>query len=219
MEKFWKEQGKESKEHKPRELHFEIRAIRALWQGQYTEAQKAVEAELTLGRKSSLPIWTSRIQGLVALGLGNLAKAEEHLYQALADARSMNHIREELPVLVGLAELKRQQGEFNTAREHLGDIWELAERNAFRIYQADAFNILAQISRDEGLLDEAVEAARRAYYLAWCDGPPFVYHWGLQIAKDHLTALNVPEPSLPPFDQKKHQPMPDEGVPPVDAPL
>ena len=217
-ENFWKEQGKESEEYKPRKLHFEIRAIRALWLEQYTEAQKAVEAELTLGRKSSPPIWTSRIQGLVALGMDNLAKAEEHLYHALADARSINNIREELPVLVGLAELKRQQGRSDTAREYLGDIWELAERNAFRLYQADAFNILAQISHDEGLLDEAVEAARRAYHLAWCDGPPFTYHWGLQIAKGRLIALNVPEPDLPPFDQKKHQPMPDESVPPADAP-
>jgi tetratricopeptide (TPR) repeat protein len=205
---------------KPRSLNFEVRATRSLWLKQYKEAQEAVEQERVLRGQSHSPTWTSRIQGLVDLGLGNLVKAEEHLYSALSDARANSDMLEEIPILIGLAELERQQGKFSTAHEYLGDIWELAERNAVRLYLADAFNILAQINRDEGLLDEAVEAAGRAYHLAWCDGPPFAYHWGLQIAKGHLTALSAPEPDLPPFDQSRYKDgseVMDQDIPPVNA--
>ena len=44
------------------------------------------------------------------------------------------------------------------------------------------------IERDAGDDDDAVLAAADAYNLAWCDGPPFVYHWGLERARQ--TQLN-----------------------------
>jgi hypothetical protein len=53
-----------------------------------------------------------------------------------------------------------------------------------------------------------------AYRLAWCDGPPFAYHWGLQKAKAHLAALGMPEPTLPPFDESKYEPMPEVEIEP-----
>jgi hypothetical protein len=66
---------------------------------------------------------------------------------------------------------------------------------------------MAQIERDTGDHAAAVKAATMAYRLAWCDGPPFAYHWDLQKAKAHLSALGVPEPTLPPFDASRYEPM------------
>ena len=51
------------------------------------------------------------------------------------------------------------------------------------MFHADALNLLAEIEREEGETERAVEAATRAYEKAWCDGPPFAYHWGLERAK------------------------------------
>lgn len=81
---------------------------------------------------------------------------------------------------------------------------------------ADAFNVLAQIERDAGNTAAAVEAATKAYRLAWCDAPPFAYHWGLEKAKKHLEELGVPEPEMPPFDESKFEPMPEVEIDPDD---
>ena len=75
---------------------------------------------------------------------------------------------------------------------------------------------LAQIQRDEGNTAAAIEAATKAYRLAWCDGPPFAYHWGLEKAKQHLKELGAPEPEMPPFDESKFEPMPEVEIDPDD---
>ena len=56
----------------------------------------------------------------------------------------------------------------------------------------------------------------QAYQAAWCDGPPYAYHWGLQKAKAHLAALGAPEPDMPPFDESKFEPMPEVEINPKD---
>ena len=95
-------------------------------------------------------------------------------------------------------------------------MWEPCERGPFKLFHADAFNVLAQIECDAGNQEAAVKAAMEAYRLAWCDGPPFAYHWGLQKAKAHLAALGVSEPILPPFDESKYEPMPEVEIEPLD---
>ena len=129
---------------------------------------------------------------------------------------AVNLVEEELPALIGLAELRRRQGDLKAARELLDDVWEPCERGPFKLFHADAYNVLAQIERDAGNHEAAVKAAMEAYRLAWCDGPPFAYHWGLQKAKAHLAALGVPEPILPPFDESKYEPMPEVEIEPLD---
>jgi hypothetical protein len=94
------------------------------------------------------------------------------------------------------------------ARELLDDVWESAERGPYPLLHADAFNVLAQIELDAGNREAAVDAATKAYRLAWCDGPPYAYHWGLEGAKKHLRELGAPEPTdLPPFEETKYEPM------------
>jgi len=79
-----------------------------------------------------------------------------------------------------------------------------------------ALNVLAQIERDEGNTKAAIAAATKAYTMAWCDGPPYAYHYGLTNARKHLQELGAPEPQLPPFDESKFEPMPDVELNPKD---
>jgi ATP/maltotriose-dependent transcriptional regulator MalT len=128
----------------------------------------------------------------------------------------VNLVEEELPALVALAELRRRQKDLKAARELLDDVWEYAERGPYPLFHADAFNVLAQIERDAGNHTAAVDAATKAYRLAWCDGEPYAYHWGLVAARKHLRELGAPEPSMPPFDESKYEPMPEVEINPKD---
>ena len=116
---------------------------------------------------------------------------------------------EELPALIALADLRRRQGDLETARELLEDAREPAERGPYPLFHADVLNVLARVERDVGRREAAIAAARAAYRQAWCDGPPFAYHWGLEVARMHLADLGAPEPDdLPPFVETAHAPMP-----------
>ena len=128
----------------------------------------------------------------------------------------MNFAEEELPALIALAELRRQQGKPDEARKFLDDVWEAAERGPYPLFHADACNVLTALERDAGNTPLAIEAATQAYRLAWCDGPPYAYHWGLEAARKHLRELGAPEPQLPPFDASKFEPMPDVEINPKD---
>jgi tetratricopeptide (TPR) repeat protein len=197
----------------------DYQAMRAIWLGEYAEADIWANRAMTFCQQILFEkgmIRAVRLQGAAALGLGNLVTAEERLHHALARARTVNLVEEELPALVGLAELRRRHSDFKAACELLDDVWEAAERGPFRLFHADAFNVLAQIERDVGNREAAVRAATEAYRLAWCDGPPFAYHWGLQKARAHLAALDAPEPVLPPFDESKYEPMPEVEIEPAD---
>lgn len=161
-------------------------------------------------------IRAARVQGEAALGMEGFATADERLHCALSRARMVNLTQEELPALVALAELRRRQGDLKAAREFLEDVWEAAERGPYPLVHADACNVLAQIERDAGNVGAAAEVAMRAYRLAWCDGPPFAYHWGLEKARRHLQELGVAEPEMPPFDESKFEPMPEVEIDPED---
>jgi tetratricopeptide (TPR) repeat protein len=140
--------------------------------------------------------------------LDNYEIADERLHHALTRARAANYVEEELPALTALAEMRRRQGDLASARDLLDGVWDLAERGPYPLLHADARNVLARIERDAGNRDLAIAAATRAYELAWCDGPPYAYHWGLVAAKALLKELGAPEPEMPPFDPSKFPPMP-----------
>jgi tetratricopeptide (TPR) repeat protein len=194
-------------------------AQKAVWLSEFDVALSLANRAWELAHVQNFErdfISASRLQGEAALGLNELTNAEERLHQALTRARKVNLVEEELPALVALAELRRQQGDLKVARELLDDVWETAERGPYPLIHADACNVLAQIERDAGNTAAAVEAATRAYQLAWCDGPPFAYHWGLEAARKQLAELNAPEPQLPPFRESKFKPMPEVEIDPED---
>lgn len=192
---------------------------RALWSGEFADALSFANRAWELAHDLSFErdfIRAARVQGESALGLNDLVTADERLHYALTRSRKVNHVEEELPALVALAESRRRQGDLQGADEFLDGVWEMAERGPYRLIHTDACNVLAQIERDRGNRGEAVKAATKAYQLAWCDGPPFAYHWGLVAARKHLQELDAPEPEMPPFDASKFEPMPEVEIDPQD---
>lgn len=194
-------------------------AQRALWFEEYDTALKFADHARELAHAMNYEkdfIRALRTHGKVALGLNDLIIADDALNHALTRARAGNLVEEELPALTALAELRRRQGDLKAAREFLNDVWEYAERGPYPPFHADALNVLAQIERDAGNTDKAIEAATKAYELAWCDGPPYAYHWGLIKAQKHLEELGAPLPKLEPFDESKFEPMPEVEIDPED---
>jgi tetratricopeptide (TPR) repeat protein len=190
-----------------------------LWKGDPSSAlSRALRAWDLAGlrRNERDFIRVARVHGSAALYLGDFETAGERLHNALVRARAVSLIEEELPAIVALAEWYRQQNELTRARAVLEDVWDAAERGPYRLFHADALNVLTQIELDAGNTIAAIEAATEAYRLAWCDGPPFAYHWGLEKARAHLTALGAPEPEMPPFDESRHEPMPEVEINPPD---
>jgi tetratricopeptide (TPR) repeat protein len=190
-----------------------------LWFGKFAGALLFANRAWELAHVQSLErdfIIAARVQGAAALGLNDFATADERLHHALTRARMVNYVEEELPALVALAELRRRQQDLGAARELLGDVWEAAERGPYPLVHADACCVLAEVERDEGNLDKAVGAASKAYRLAWCDGPPFAYHWGLEKARGLLRELGAGEPLMPAFDESKFEPMPEVEIDPAD---
>lgn len=194
-------------------------AQQALWCGVWVAAQTYANQAWDLAHIQKLEgdfIFAARVQGAAALGLGDFAAADERLHHALTRARQVNFVEEELPSLIALAELRRQQGKPDEAREYLDAVWDAAERGPYPLFHADALNVLAALERDLGHCEAAIAAATESYKKAWCDGPPYAYHWGLEAARKHLRELGAPEPQLPPFDPSKFEPMPDVEINPKD---
>ncbi len=155
-------------------------------------------------------------QGQVAMLAGDRALADERLHYALTRARAVNVVQCEFQALTAIAELKFQRGDLTEAKAALADVLEAADQGPYRFEQADAYNILAAFAVAEGDKSAAIDAATKAYKAAWCDGPPYAYHWGLQKAKAHLAALGAPEPNMPPFDESKFEPLPEVEINPKD---
>src|SRR5262249_27585885 len=100
-------------QHKQREgLVNAYLAQRYLWLRQPHEAlllaQHAWELAHVQRRERDF-IRAARLHGEAALGLGDLSTATERLHYALTRARAVNVVDEELPALIALAELYRQQ--------------------------------------------------------------------------------------------------------------
>ena len=161
-------------------------------------------------------IHAARVQGTVALSRKQFTQARERLEYALTHARSVSLVEEELPTIVALADWHHQQGEDSQAREILEQVREMAEEGPYPIFLADALNLLAKIELNANRRNAALASATHAYDLAWCDGPPFAYQWGLQAAKHHLTRLGAVAFRRPPFDESQHEPMPEVEINPPD---
>jgi tetratricopeptide (TPR) repeat protein len=205
--------------HQPEGYVSATLAERALGFGDLVKAGAYAEFAWKLAKIARLErdfIRAALMQGRVALGLSDLARADEFLHCALTRVRVVNMIDFELPALIAIAALELRRAHPTEAKARLDDVWEAAERGPYPIHQADAYNVLADIARAEGDKPAAIDAATKAYQAAWCDGPPYAYHWGLTKAKAHLASLGAPEPDMPPFDESKFEPMPEVEINPKD---
>lgn len=190
-----------------------------LWIQQNERANVLAETAWVLAKDYDFErdfIRAARLQGEAALKVFSLTIADERLHHALTRARQVNFVEEELPALIALAELRRRQDQPDEAREYLDAVWDAAARGPYPLFHADALNVLAALERDLGHREAAIAAATESYKKAWCDGPPYAYHWGLEAARKHLRELGAPEPQLPPFDPSKFEPMPDVEINPKD---
>jgi tetratricopeptide (TPR) repeat protein len=194
-------------------------AQRCLWLSQPGEALPLAQRAWELAHDQRYErdfIRAARLHGEAAMGLGDLSTATERLHYALTRARAANYVQEELPALTALAELHRRQQHYDTARELLDQVWTPAERGPYPLMHAEALNVLAQLERDQGRREAAIAAATEAYKQAWCDGPPYAYHFGLTTGHRHLRELGAPEPAMPPFDASKYEPLPEVELDPED---
>ncbi|MGO8868561.1 MAG: DUF4062 domain-containing protein [Alphaproteobacteria bacterium] len=194
-------------------------AQRALWLGDLVKAGTLAERAWEVATHERVErdvIRAALVQGQAALGVHDLSRADERLHHALTRARAVNVVDDELSALVAIAELELQRGHPAEAKARLDEVWEAAERGPYPRQQADAYNVLAAIALAEGDNPAAIAAATKAFRIAWCDGPPYAYHWGLEKAKNHLAALGAPAPAMPQFDDSKFEPMPEVEINPKD---
>jgi len=196
-----------------RHLEPVVAGLRAVWQVRgvdgpptneliWVDTREAIrrpdqEEHRLLGRHRLITTWTLRHSA-----------DEEELLRELRVARDLGHIEEELACLVSLAHLKHSQGDPDSARLLLGDVWDHAENGPYPLLHADALNLLAAVEREADNRAEAAVAATRAYSLAWCDGPPYAYKPALDIASEHLSSLRAELPHLPALDPAKCPPFP-----------
>jgi tetratricopeptide (TPR) repeat protein len=191
-----------------------------LWRNNVNEAKELAKKawRLAQGQPNERDfIRAARLQGTAELRLGNINRADEHLHRALINSRTANLVEEEIQTLITLAQLRCEQADLKGARDLLEDVWDAAERGPYPIFEADALNVLSRIEREGGNHAASSQAATRAYRLAWCDGPPFIYHSGLNAAKKNLSELGATEPALPPFDETKFEPMIQVEIDPSDG--
>ena len=139
------------------------------------------EAKLRLGRDLGV---TNELEDL-------LVRSREHLWHDI-----------ELKTRRVLAEVHLRKGDPTAARDVLADFSNLAERGPYRLLLADAYNVLAEIEREDGNRSASIEAAEEAYRRAWCDGPPRTYQRALQKAKRLLDEARAPHPIPPERDRK-----------------
>jgi tetratricopeptide (TPR) repeat protein len=187
----------------------------ALWHGTASDARSLVQEALNsakTGRAEKALTRAVRLRGEVALAVSDLAVAAEALHDALVRCRALNDVEEELPSLTLLAALCLRRGDFVRARDYLDSVWESAARGRYPLVHADARNVLAEIEIAENNIPAAIAAATEAYRLAWCDGPPFAYDYGLRTARAHLRVLGAPEPEMPPYDASKHEPIEEVDI-------
>ena len=143
-------------------------------------------------------------------------EGEELLLYALKRAREIEFTEEELPALRALSLLEMRRGNFAKARWFLQESWELAERGQFLLYNADSYNILANIELAENNRKKAIEAARKAFDLSICDGVPFAYRRGLEDTGNLLENLGASVPEIKICDETRFEKMSEIEINPND---
>lgn len=171
----------------------------ALWAGDAEAARTAAAAARRLAAHEQVEddfVRAARLEGCAALAGGDLDTAGDRLAEALERARRTGFLQEEIQAAVAAAELARRRGRPAAGEEDLAAAERAAARAPFRLEAADAADVRARRARDAGDRPVAVAAARRAYELAWCDGPAASYRAGLDAAARLLEELGAAPPDL-----------------------
>jgi tetratricopeptide (TPR) repeat protein len=135
---------------------------------------------------------------------GNPAVALEAIEQALTITTRTGA---PAPSYLGLRALALARlGRTAEAREALAEAEETwsGQVPGFPRFAAETWLVL-------GDREQARMFLRRAYPLAWADGPPYSHWYGLKRCRELMAELGEPEPQLPPFDPAKVEPIPYEA--------
>jgi Domain of unknown function (DUF4062) len=199
--------------------------LMALRQGDVKSAQAIRDQIFEKAAADSHPLIGLHARTLgaaVAHAQGDLDHAGQLLGDALIVARQTRNSDNEAGLLIQFADVNADLRRLDEARSNIADARHLAEHGQLRLRQADAMNVLSRIEYLAGNRAAATSAAIEAYRLAWCDGPPFSYEWGIRQARQNLAAVGEPEPAdLPtyiPVEMPELKVIPDRGddqAPPV----
>ena len=145
-----------------------------------------------------------RLRGRWRLEQREYAQAVASFHEALRMARER---RLPDPVSeVGMALAKYHLGRFRQPDDARHEAERLAgQRQVHHRY-------LALLWRAIGDRGQAEKHALAAYEGAWADGEPYVQRYALTKTTELLKAMNVPLPTLPPYDPAKDEPFPWEAA-------
>lgn len=166
------------------DVHWRVRNIAQTRLSALGERDLADEMELSL------------VCAQAAIAHGEFIGLSDLLNSVLREAITTKFPRVELDARLLLADLYRRQQELDKAREMLDDVWELARRGGYRLILADAHLVLARLEQDAGNEEAARAAAEEAYRQAYCDGPPYTYHWALIKAEVLIEELGASIPAM-----------------------
>jgi hypothetical protein len=112
---------------------------------------------------------------------------------------------------IGIPDVESETG-LALAKHHLGQLAE-PQGEAERLAQLrqPAHRLLAQLWLALGDPAQAKHHALAAHKWAWADGEPYVHRYELSKTTELLQQMNVPIPSLPPYDPAKDEPFPWEA--------
>ncbi|MES9833844.1 MAG: FHIPEP family type III secretion protein [Candidatus Thiodiazotropha sp. DIVDIV] len=130
--------------------------------------------------------WEKLTQGIAYFQAKDDGNALELLSAARTDARKANYTVIRCYAIPYIAELMFRNDRIAEACEILESYNEIDPRARYAMCAADAKRVWAKCQLKMGNLAVAAEAAREAYQLAACDGPPFVYKAGLRRAFEML---------------------------------
>lgn len=175
------------------------RARLALYEGDpatsYAYAYKAFKLS-QYGNLSRENVFAQMLIGVSLLSLATqaldretLTRSQQFLHRALENCKKISLIEVEAEILASLAKWYLYTDDLHSARNLGTEALQIAYECNYRIRQTDVLNLLAKIELTVGNVSEAVDYATKAYKLAWCDGPPYTYHWGLETAKATLSVL------------------------------
>ena len=119
-----------------------------------------------------------------------LADAERHLTEAINRCRRINLLDLEPDILLAWARWRRARGDPQQARRDAEEALAITDRCEYRLKQADARNLLAQLALDDGDSKAARQHAKIARDHAWCGGPPHCYKPALDEAEGLLAAAS-----------------------------
>ena len=191
--------------------------LACLRQGDIDSAQALAEQMEAISEEPVMPhfrIAAMIIYAAIAEARGERDQAHDILNDALVLAREARFLDSEADLLVQLGHWNVRSGYLDTARRYSFEALHIAEHRQLKLRQIDAINLLSSIEHASGNQHKAANAAAEAFRLAWCDGPPYVYDWGIRQARDNLAAAERPEPADLPVLNSPSQ-MPEVAVMPI----